>query len=840
MAVSFSGSLDISGSLNTTGTITMSGSIASASYADLATTASNAVTSSYVVSSVTDATQNTRLTTIEAVTGSYATTSSFGAYTSSNDTLNSTQNSRISANEAKTGSYATTGSNQFAASQTITGSLTVTGNINAQTLVVQTITSSIDFVTGSTRFGSNTGNTHQFTGSILVSGSQTINGTLGVAIGGVTELNVQQTGVTLGSVIGDLHRVTGSLNVSGSITTVGALTGSSAVFNGNVILSSGGDNLTLARTGFTSWGLGVGTVSGINGLHIGAGSSTYLSFNQSSGAATFSGSIATTRLLVGGATGNFLIDSYTTSMIGIRSWTDTAGTTNNFFIQNNANFNYGVVGVVSASGTSTGDVYGLGYTPSAGTSMTSVINWTSNGRVGIGTTSPSELLDIRGANRDISSGEFNQVIYTTTTHDLGRGGSIAFGGTTNGTSSITSFGGIKGQKENGDGGNTAGALTFHTRPNAGAMTERVRITSDGNVGIGTTNPGSALHIYKSVAYNTINDSLVIQGGISGGNSSSPAYYGGIKITTGDYDWMAVRVIQNSPAASWLNRVAFFGMNGPAGSLIERMCYDFGGNVGIGTTSPSATLDVVGAVRGYSYALTSDAVFRGGLYPYKFIAGSGTDYGVTIFAEGGTGNGNIYFCPNGSATRAATINTSGRLIVGSTSDGATGLVQIHGTARAVQLVASEGGITAGNYAVYGHDDDNGYINIVRSVFTGDFHFRFDGTTRSNINRSTGVYTATSDSRLKTNISDSQNVLSLIDQIKVRSYNWIESNVHEPYGLVAQELHEILPQYVYEPKNENENWGLSKSELVPMLIKAIQELKAELNTANQKITALELAQ
>lgn len=110
---------------------------------------------------------------------------------------------------------------------------------------------------------------------------------------------------------------------------------------------------------------------------------------QVTGAATFSSS-----LRVGGATGNFIIDTYTTSKIGVRSWTDIAGTTNNFFVQNSANFNYGVVGVVSATGGSTGDVYALGYTPSAGTSMTPVINWTSGGNVGIGTSSPSQPLHV--------------------------------------------------------------------------------------------------------------------------------------------------------------------------------------------------------------------------------------------------------------------------------------------------------------------------------------------------------------------------------------------------------------------------------------------------------------
>jgi hypothetical protein len=218
-------------------------------------------------------------------------------------------------------------------------------------------------------------------------------------------------------------------------------------------------------------------------------------------------------------------------------------------------------------------------------------------------------------------------------------------------------------------------------------------------------------------------------------------------------------------------------------------------------------------------------------------GSYTDGGTVHWLIGGGATANTMVFYTNNNTERMRINSAGRLIIGATSDGATGLVQIHGTARAVQLVASEGGITAGNYAVYGHDDNNGYINVVRSIYTGDFHFKFDGTSKANINRTSGAYTATSDSRLKTNITDSQSVLSLINQIKVRSYNWIENNIYEPYGLIAQELYEIFPQYVYKPKNESENWGLSKGELVPVLVKALQELKSELDTANARIQALE---
>jgi hypothetical protein len=63
-------------------------------------------------------------------------------------------------------------------SLTTSGSLTTTGTITATTLVVQTITSSISSITGSTNFGSLVTDTHKFTGSINASGSGTFTGAL--------------------------------------------------------------------------------------------------------------------------------------------------------------------------------------------------------------------------------------------------------------------------------------------------------------------------------------------------------------------------------------------------------------------------------------------------------------------------------------------------------------------------------------------------------------------------------------------------------------------------------------------------------------------------------------
>jgi hypothetical protein len=69
-----------------------------------------------------------------------------------------------------------TGTTRLAGNTTITGSLLVTGNITAQTLVVQTITSSVLYSSGSNIFGNSLTNTQDFTGSVRITGSASITG----------------------------------------------------------------------------------------------------------------------------------------------------------------------------------------------------------------------------------------------------------------------------------------------------------------------------------------------------------------------------------------------------------------------------------------------------------------------------------------------------------------------------------------------------------------------------------------------------------------------------------------------------------------------------------------
>jgi hypothetical protein len=105
----------------------------------------------------------------------------------------------------------------------VTGSLTTTGTITSQTLVVQTITSSIEFVTGSTRNGSLAANTHEFTGSVSVSGSVGIgtNTPEGVLTIKGTSAQPPSSGTTANSLLQLVGSLGAELNIGSNTVTGG-------------------------------------------------------------------------------------------------------------------------------------------------------------------------------------------------------------------------------------------------------------------------------------------------------------------------------------------------------------------------------------------------------------------------------------------------------------------------------------------------------------------------------------------------------------------------------------------------------------------------------------------
>ena len=119
---------------------------------------------------------------------------------------------------------------------------------------------------------------------------------------------------------------------------------------------------------------------------------------------------------------------------------------------------------------------------------------TNSGNVGIGVTSPALPLEIRG-----NSGLFNDGRALIGNYDLtpaaqGVGGGIQFGGKFRSDGTVAGFASLSGIKENALDNNFASALVFTTRSHTSQQTEKMRISSTGNVGIGTTNPIAKLDV----------------------------------------------------------------------------------------------------------------------------------------------------------------------------------------------------------------------------------------------------------------------------------------------------------------------------------------------------------
>jgi hypothetical protein len=88
-----------------------------------------------------------------------------------------------------------------------------------------------------------------------------------------------------------------------------------------------------------------------------------------------------------------------------------------------------------------------------------------------------------------------------------------------------------------------------------------------------------------------------------------------------------------------------------------------------------------------------------------------------------------------------------------------------------------------------------------------------------------YITSSDYRLKEDLQDF-NGLDKVSKIPVYDFKW-KTDESRSYGVIAHKLQEVLPQAVSGEKDAEEMQGVDYSKIVPLLVKSIQELKAEID-------------
>jgi hypothetical protein len=271
------------------------------------------------------------------VTGSVTSTLGFtGSFSGSATSAESASYALTASYVANASSFPFTGSAIITGSAVVTGSLTVTGALTAQTIVVQTISSSTEYASGSNIFGQNTGNTHQFTGSVTVSGSTIFNG------------NVTNSGsIILGSAFQVFANSISNISTGNNSNILLGTTGttikrtvadtSPALIVQQAQSSSTGDILQLKNSGSTVFTVSIsgsvtapsftGSLSGSATNAISASYALTASYISGSGAGVgfpFSGSAVITGSLF--VSSSFISGSFTGSLLGTASYASFSNT----------------------------------------------------------------------------------------------------------------------------------------------------------------------------------------------------------------------------------------------------------------------------------------------------------------------------------------------------------------------------------------------------------------------------------------------------------------------------------------------------------------------------------
>lgn len=559
---------------------------------------------------------------------------------------------------------------------TLTGGVNLNGNVtvgdnSSDTLTINsTITSNLIFTDNTYDIGASGATRPRnlfLAGNATVGGSQTLTGALTV------DSTTDSSSTTTGSIQTD-----GGLGVAkaayiGTVLSVGGkvtLQADTPFYTG-ANLSSGANALGIGGTagnsliGFfvnnaeqmrlTATGLGIGTTPS-NRLHVVYGGSTVgAQFTASAGYAqmqltaagsnqsayyTFNVNGTGKGIVQVNAVDALTLDSSGNVSVGISSAnaklnvvTALSGTYGSAGIWLSDNSTTSMLMNNTASGVSSIWASGALTFGSGGNNNTERMRINASGYVGIGSNAPGRPLDIAfAASIDTTggSGKWTAGFRDTTAMAAGVGGGLLFQGLKSTAGSVGNFGAIAGLKENGTDGNEDGYLGFFTVPNStGLITERARITSSGNFGIGTSSPGRRLSVSNAGA-----EGFEFGPGVGGSGGNELLNYN--RATS-----LYVPVLHYASTHTFVSGTA----GGTTAAFISGS-----GNVGLGTTNPTQKLYVVG-----------NGLFEAG---FTYWTNTANTPGSTAPAIWSPASGTMGFWANGAERMR--LSDSGNFLIGGTT------------------------------------------------------------------------------------------------------------------------------------------------------------------------------
>jgi hypothetical protein len=334
--------------------------------------------------------------------------------------------------------------------------------------------------------------------------------------------------------------------------------------------------------------------------------------------------------------------------------------------------------------------------------------------------------------------------------------------------------------------------------------ERMRITSGGNVGIGTTVEAGRLNINST---NSGGDStaLSLMNRGTANNTAVQISFRGLTAGGSENDYGYIKMVQTNTSTP-ASDLSFWTQSG---TVSEKMRITSGGNVLIGTTT-----DVGGRLGVKSSGTnTSPFVIQRSANTNTLAAISETSAGdASFFLTNASGSTNIQLLSNGNS-----ILNGGNVLIGTASDAGytlnvVGNAQFIKSSTSTAMVVGLSGVTG---------------SIIRFSYNGGFvgSISTDG--------SNTAYNTSSDYRLKEQVRPIDNPLEKVLKLNPVNFKYKNSKTIQD-GFIAHEIQEILPYLVTGEKDGVEMQEVDYSKLTPILIAAIKEQQAQIQELKNKLS------